>query len=78
MSTYVRSYGSPSRLFVNGGKELSSSEETTQRDAFAMPAYVVAIVPFLTVIKEDDNGSYISRYDKRETAFKVMFLAVIS
>ena len=55
MSTYVRSYGSPSRLFVTGGKELSSSEETTQGDAFAMPAYVVAIVPFLTLIK-DDNG----------------------
>ena len=58
MSTYVRSYGSPSRLFVTGGKELSSSEETTQGDSFAMPAYVVAIVPFLTLIKEDDNGSY--------------------
>ena len=38
MATYFRNcYGSPSRLFVTGGKEILSSERTTQGDSFAMP-----------------------------------------
>ena len=70
MSTYVRSwYGSPSRLFVTGEKKLSSSEGTTKGDPFAMPAYVVGIVPLLNLMKEDDNGSYPDMTNVKHAAY---------
>ena len=57
MSTYVRNcYGNPSRLFIAGGKELSSSEGTTQGDPLAMPAYGVSILPLLLLIKDGDEA----------------------
>ena len=52
MATYVRNcYAKPSRLFIAGGKELKSSEGTTQGDPSAMPAYGIGILPFLALIK---------------------------
>ena len=52
MSTYVRNcYKKPARLFIAGGKELSSAEGTTQGCPLAMPSYAVGIIPFLSIIK---------------------------
>ena len=39
-----------------GGKEISSSEGTTQEDPFAMPAYAVGIVPLLPLLKNDEDS----------------------
>ena len=51
MSTYsffVRiCYNFPSRLFVLGGKELLSPEDTIQGDPTAMSVYGIALIPFL-------------------------------
>ena len=56
MATYIRNcYGAPSRLFIIGGKEISSAEGTTQGDPFAMPAYAVGIVPLLPLLKSVDK-----------------------
>ena len=47
-------YSTASRLFLQGGKEISSAEGTTQDDPIAMPLYAVAIAPLLQMIKSDD------------------------
>ena len=52
IATYVRNcYGTPARLFVAGGAEISSSEGTTQGAPESMPAYGVGILPLLDNIK---------------------------
>ena len=56
LSTYLQNcYGVPSRLFVQGGVELSSDEGTTQGDPAAMPGYGIGILPFLSLIKPDSE-----------------------
>ena len=56
MATYFRNcYDTPSRLFINGGKEIASSEGTTQGDPFAMPTYAVGIVSLLSLINESET-----------------------
>ena len=48
IGTYkINCYATPSRLFIVGGEEMLSSEETTQDDPTAMGAYVLGIVRFL-------------------------------
>ena len=39
------------RLFVQGGKEITSSEGTTQGDSFATPMYAIGVTPLLNNIK---------------------------
>ncbi len=52
MAMYIKNcYGTPSRLFVLGGKEICSDEGSTQGDPSAMPSYGIGILPFLVVIK---------------------------
>ena len=54
ISTYVRNcYGTPSRLFIAGGRELKSAEGTTQGDPGAMPSYGMGILPFLGSLKPE-------------------------
>ena len=53
IATYVRNcYTLPSRLFIIGGTEISSTEGTTQRDPIAMSIYATAIIPLVLMIME--------------------------
>lgn len=45
-------YTKPSRLFVIGGVEISSSEGTTHGDPIAMAVYAVAVNPLLLMVLE--------------------------
>ena len=56
MATYAyNSYCTLARLFVQGGKEITSSEGTTQGDSFAMPMYAIGVTPLLNNIKNETN-----------------------
>ena len=53
IAMYVENcYTKPSRLFVIGGVEISSSEGTTQGDPIAMAVYAVAVIPLLLMVLE--------------------------
>ena len=59
MATYINNcYQKPSRLFVAGGQEFTSSEGTTQGDPSAMPSYGIGILPYLALIRpnEEEEG----------------------
>ena len=56
-------YITASQLFVQGGKEISSVEGTTQGYPIAMPLYTVAITPLLQMVKLDEA------YEVRQAAF---------
>ena len=54
MAQYVSNcYNRPSRLFIMGGKEISSQEGTTQGDPTAMPAYAIGLMPLLEILQEN-------------------------
>ena len=48
----INTYRIPSRLFVSGGKEMSSQEGTTQGDNLAMSFYGLGINPLLKSLKD--------------------------
>ena len=53
IAIYVHNcYSKPSRLFVLGGTEISSSEGTTQGDPIAMAIYATATIPIILLVLE--------------------------
>ena len=51
MATYdYNSYCTSARLFVQGGKEITSSEGTTQGDFFVMPMYAIGVTAGITTV----------------------------
>ena len=54
-ATYIyNSYCVPARLFIVGGKEIKSSEGTTQGDPIAMAAYGIGLTPLLEILSSND------------------------
>ena len=52
-------YMKPSRLFITGGKEISSNEGTTQGDPIAMRLYALGLMPMLSSIISNNTGNLI-------------------
>lgn len=58
ISTFMENcYNVPARLFVIGGKELSSKEGTTQGDPTSMAAYAIGVSPLLRILLDFMNTS---------------------
>ena len=49
----------PSRLFITGGKEISSNEGTIQGDLIAMEVYALSSIPLLTSVISKNTGNLI-------------------
>ena len=49
----------PSRLFITGGKEISSNKGTTQEYLIAMEMYALSLMPLLTSIISNNTGNMI-------------------
>ena len=60
IATYIINYYmKPSRLFITGGKEISSNEGTTQGDPIAIGMYVLGLMPLLSSIISNNTGNLI-------------------
>ena len=60
IATYINNcYMKPSRLFITGGKEISSNKGTTQEDLIAMEIYALSLMPLLTSIINNNTGNLI-------------------
>ena len=62
----INCYQRPARLFVVGGLEIKSLEETTQGDPTAMPVYAVGIIPLMLAAGEPLN---VSEEKARQSAY---------
>ena len=51
----INCYGTPSRLFIVGGREILSSEGRTQGDPTSMGAYALGIEPLIKFLYEFIN-----------------------
>ena len=51
----TNTYRAPARLFVTGGKELKSTEGTTQGDPLAMSFYAISLQPLITHLNLSSN-----------------------
>ena len=51
----INCYATPSRLFIVGGGEILSSEETTQDDPTAMGAYILGTLPLIKFLLQFVN-----------------------
>ena len=49
----------PSRLFITGGREISSNKGNTQGDSIVMGMYAVGLMPLLTSIISNNTGNLI-------------------
>ena len=49
----------PSRLFITGGKEISSNDGTTQGDPIAMGMYAQGVMSLLSLIISNNTGNLI-------------------
>ena len=50
----INTYRQPSRLFINGGSEILSTEGTTQGDPWAMPRYSLNTVTIINMFRIHD------------------------
>ena len=49
----------PFRLFITGGKEISSNDGTTQGDPIAMGMYAQGVMSLLSLIISNNTGNLI-------------------
>ena len=59
-ATYINNcHMKPSRLFITGGREISSNEGNTQGDSIVMGMYAVGLMPLLTSVISNNTGNLI-------------------
>ena len=56
IATYaINTYRLPARLFILGGKELTSAEGTTQGDPLAMSLYAISVQPLISILQNSSE-----------------------
>ena len=58
-ATYINCYMKPSRLFITGGKEISSNEGNTQGDSMAVGIYALGLMLLLSSIISNNSVNLI-------------------
>lgn len=57
IATYaINTYRLPARLFILGGKELTSAEGTTQGDPLAMSLYAISVQPLISILQNSSES----------------------